>query len=120
MPFTEDELTIEYIKSCSDRHFGKQIGTSLLCDILAGELGPSCKTEQEQIPNMKVIYARFVTGNIQDCVPEWRISKSDLGMVRSHSHTLTRLESPTHPSNLLKVAVLPRVLVNLLPLVYQS
>ena len=45
---------------------------------------------------MKVIYVRFVTGNIQDCVPEWRISKSDLEMVRSHSHTLTRLEGPTH------------------------
>ena len=37
---------------------------------------------------MKVIYVRFVTGDIQDCVPEWGISKSDLEMVRSHSHTL--------------------------------
>lgn len=70
MPFTEDELTIEYIKRCCERHFATQVGTSLLCDILAGEQGPSCKTEHEQIPYMKVIYVRFVTGNIQDCEPQ--------------------------------------------------
>ena len=45
---------------------------------------------------------RFVTGNIQDCVPEWGISKSDLEMVRSHSHTLTRFEGPTHPPKVAK------------------
>ena len=61
VPFTEDELTIENIKRCCERHFATQVGTSL-----------------EQIPDMKVIYVRFVTGNMQDCVPEWGISKSDL------------------------------------------
>ena len=45
---------------------------------------------------------RFVTANIQDCVPEWGISKSDLEMVRSHSYTLTRLEGPTHPPKVVK------------------
>ena len=44
MPFTEDELTIENIKRCCERHFAAQIGTSLVCDILAGEQGPSYKT----------------------------------------------------------------------------
>ena len=96
VPFTEDERTIESFKRCCESHFAAQIGTSLVCDILAGEQGPSCKT-LEQIPDMKVIYVRFVTGNVQDCVPEWRINKSDLEMVLSHSHTLTRLEGPTHP-----------------------
>ena len=74
----------------------------------AVEQGPSCKT-LEQIPDMKVIYVRFVTGDIQDCVPEWGISKSDLEMVGSHSHTLTRLRGPPliH-QKLLKVAVLPQ------------
>ena len=61
MPFTEDELTIENIKRCCERHFATQVGTSL-----------------EQIPDMKVIYVRFVTGNMQDCVPEWGLSKSAL------------------------------------------
>ena len=101
MPFTEDELTIENIKRRCERHFAAQVGTSLVCDILAGEQGPSCKT-LEQIPDMKVIYVRFVTGNIQDCGPEWRISKSDLERARSHSHTVTRLEGPTHPPKVAK------------------
>ena len=61
VPFTEDELTIENIKRCCERNFATQVGTSLVCDILAGEQGPSCKT-LEQIPDMKVIYLRFVTG----------------------------------------------------------
>ena len=101
MPFTEDEITIENIKRCCERYFAAQVGTSLVCDILAGEQGPSCKT-LEQIADIKVIYVRFVTGNIQDCVPEWRISKSDLERARSHSHTVTRLEGPTHPPNVAK------------------
>ena len=101
MPFTEDELTIKNIKRCCKRHFATQVGTSLVCDILAGEQGPSCKT-LEQILDMKVIYVGFFTGNMQDCVPEWGISKSDLEMVRSHSHTLTRLEGPTHPAKVSK------------------
>ena len=101
VPFTEDELTIENITRCYERHFATQVGTSLVCDILAGEQRPSCKT-LEQIPDMKVIYVRFITANIQDCVPEWGISKSDLGMVRSHTYTLTRLEGPTHPPKVVK------------------
>ena len=45
VPFTEDELlTNKNIKHCCERHFAAQIGTSLVCDILAGEQGPSCKT----------------------------------------------------------------------------
>ena len=41
VPFTEDELTIEYSKRCCKRYFAAQVGTALLCDILAGEQGPS-------------------------------------------------------------------------------
>ncbi|XP_044184732.1 uncharacterized protein LOC122964868 [Acropora millepora] len=52
VPFTEDELTIENIKRCCERHFAAQVGTSLVCDILAGEQSPSCKT-LEQIADMK-------------------------------------------------------------------
>ena len=53
-PFTEDELTIENIKRCCERHFATQVGTCLVCDFLAGQQGPYCKT-LEQIPDMKVI-----------------------------------------------------------------
>ena len=45
VPLTEDELTIKYIKCSCERHFTKQVGTSLLYDILTGEQGPSCKAE---------------------------------------------------------------------------
>ena len=78
------------------------------------------ETTLEQIVDMKVIYVRFITGNIQDCVPEWRISKSDFERARSHSHIVTRLEGPLIHQKLLKVAVLYRILVNLVPLAYQS
>ena len=63
VPFTEDELTIENIEHCCERNFAMQVGTSLVCKILTGEQGPSCKTRY-QIPGMKVhvIYVRFVTG----------------------------------------------------------
>ena len=61
VPFTEDELTIDNIKRCCERNIPTQVGTSLVCDILAREQGPSCKT-LEQTPDMKVIYVRFVTG----------------------------------------------------------
>ena len=37
VPFTEDELTIENIKRCCERYFATHVGTSLVCDILAGE-----------------------------------------------------------------------------------
>ena len=67
VPFTEDELTIKNIKRCCERHFAVQLGTSVVCDILAGERGPSSKT-LEQIPDMKVIYVRFVTGNMQEVI----------------------------------------------------
>ena len=43
VPFTEDELTIENIKRCCERHFPTQADTSLVCDILAGEQGPSAR-----------------------------------------------------------------------------
>ena len=55
MPFTEDELTIENIKRCCERHFAAQIGTSLVCDIHAGKQGPSCKT-LEDIPDILNIF----------------------------------------------------------------
>ena len=38
----EDELTIENIKVACLKHFAPQIGSNLVCDVLAGEQGPSC------------------------------------------------------------------------------
>ena len=51
VPFDEsEEMTIGNIKSACERHFLPKIGKNLVCDILAGEQGPSCKS-LSQIPS---------------------------------------------------------------------
>ena len=52
VPFDEsEEMTIGNIKSACERYFK----TNLVCDILAGKQGPSCKT-LSQMPDLKVVY----------------------------------------------------------------
>ena len=64
VPFDDevDELTMVNIKTACEKHFRGRIGSSYVCDILAGEQGPSCKNI-EQIPDMKIIYVRFILVN---------------------------------------------------------
>ncbi|KAJ7380733.1 hypothetical protein OS493_007106 [Desmophyllum pertusum] len=60
VPFDEDEeMTIGNIKSACERYFLTKIGKNLVCDVLAGEQGPSCNTVS-QIPDLKVVYVRFI------------------------------------------------------------
>ena len=59
VPFEQDELSIRNIKNACQKHFGPQIEKDLLCDVLAGERGPSCN-KMAQIPNKTVFYVRFV------------------------------------------------------------
>ena len=59
VPFEQDELSIRNIKDACQKHFGPQIEKDLVCDVLAGERGPSCN-KMAQIPNKKVFYVRFV------------------------------------------------------------
>ena len=59
MPFEYDELTIENVKAACQHHFPSLNGPDLVCDILAGEQGPSCRTI-DQVPDTKVIHVRFV------------------------------------------------------------
>ena len=63
--FEYNEVTIENLKRACEKHFEAQLGRGLVCDVLAGEQGPSCKTI-EQIPNVKMIHVRFVSGNDMD------------------------------------------------------
>ena len=56
----EDELTIEKIKVACLKHFAPQIGSNLVCDVLAGEKGPSC-LNIKQVPDLKLIYVRFIS-----------------------------------------------------------
>ena len=55
-----EEFTIENIRRACEKHFA--VDKSMSCDILAGERGPSCNTVK-QIPDSRVIHARFVTGD---------------------------------------------------------
>ena len=56
VPFEQDELSIRNIKDACQRHFGPQIEKDLVCDVLAGERGPSCNN-MAQIPNKSSIGA---------------------------------------------------------------
>ena len=55
-----EEMTIGNIKSACERYFK----TNLVCDILAGEQGPSCKT-LSQMPDLKVVYVRFIPADLE-------------------------------------------------------
>ena len=42
VPFEQDELSIRNIKDACQKHFGPQIEKDLVCNVLAGQRGPSC------------------------------------------------------------------------------
>ena len=57
--FSGRELTMANIKEACTSHFTSKIGVGMVCDILAGEQGPSCSTVK-QIPDTKLIHVRFI------------------------------------------------------------
>ena len=57
--FSNLEMTVENIKKACTDHFKSSIGTGMVCDILAGDQGPSCRTVK-QIPNLQLIHVRFI------------------------------------------------------------
>jgi len=59
VPFEYEEITIANIKDAYKKHFRPQIEKNLICDVLAGERGPSCE-KMAHIPNQKVCYIRFI------------------------------------------------------------
>ena len=59
VPFEYDEMSFENIVESCQKYFAGQIEKDMVCDILAGERGPSCK-KISQIPDMKVFYVRFI------------------------------------------------------------
>ena len=61
VPYEYDEVTVENIKRACLAHF--DVGEDSVCDVLAGEQGPSCSTVK-QIPNLKLIHVRFVEGRV--------------------------------------------------------
>ena len=55
--------TVDNIKETCEQHFTElKESDDLVCDVLAGEQGPSCRTIG-QIPDQKVFHVRFVYAN---------------------------------------------------------
>ncbi len=50
-------------------YFSSLIGPNLICDVLAGEQGLSCKTV-DQIPSLKVIHIRFIKQSVIDDIDD--------------------------------------------------
>ena len=60
VPFEDDkDFSLENIKLACEEHFAPVVGTDVICDVLAGEQGPSCKSI-EHIPDQKIIHVRFI------------------------------------------------------------
>lgn len=57
--FDCEDLTIDNIKAACQKHFAKRVERDMVCDVLAGERGPSC-SKMSQIPDLKVFYVRFI------------------------------------------------------------
>ena len=63
VPFDQfEELTVDIIKACEQHFTELKESDDLVCDVLAGEQGPSCRTIG-QIPDQKVFHVRFVYAN---------------------------------------------------------
>ena len=59
VPFEYDEVTVENIKRACLNHFDVREGC--VCDVLAGEQGPSCSSVK-QIPNLNFVHVRLIGG----------------------------------------------------------
>ena len=62
-----DDLALNNIKLASQKHFLPGVGKNLVCNMLAGDQGPSCSMV-EQIPDLKLVHVRFI--NVPDKEPE--------------------------------------------------
>ena len=59
VPFEFDDITFDNIVESCQKYFAAQIDKDMICDVLAGERGPSCK-KMSQIPDHKVFCVRFI------------------------------------------------------------
>ena len=110
----DGELTLKNIMDACQAHFAKRIDKDMVCDVLAGEQGPSCR-KVEHIPDVKVIHVRFVKScdlvideaqeespfndNEDDYSPPALLGPSDseVSIKLSDIHTHRLLVSPPRP-----------------------
>ena len=67
VPFEHEEITIANIKDACMKHFKHHIEKDLICDVLAGERGPSCE-KMAHLQNRKVFYVRFIKSEVDEVV----------------------------------------------------
>ena len=106
--FPYEEMTINNIKSACEKHFSSATEGGLVCDVVAGDQGPSCRM-LEQLPDMKVIHVRFIESEletIQDTSesPSKRIKKHRIRYwwftVKSRHDGRTEKALPEKPFNI--------------------
>ena len=109
--FSDLELTTENIKKACTRHFRHSIGAGMVCDILAGDQGPSCRTVK-QIPNIKLIHVRFIPESEEEVFimedPEPSVVNSENGTNQTTSNVRKRKKTPislSSPSKAVKMSV---------------
>ena len=83
VPFHHEEITITNIKAACMNHFRHQIENGLICDVLAGERGPSCE-KMAHIQNRKVFYVRFIKSEREEIVSDDTGSLESNHKVRNH------------------------------------
>ena len=60
VPFNrEDDATLESIKQACMVHWANKIGPGFICDVHAGERGPSCQNI-EHVLDLKLVHVRFI------------------------------------------------------------
>ena len=60
VPFNrKDDATLESIKQACMVHWSNKIGPGFICDVHAGERGPSCQNI-EHVSDLKLVHVRFI------------------------------------------------------------
>ena len=77
VPFIYEELSFENIVAACHKHFEKRIESDMVCDILAGERGPSC-SKMSQIPDQKVFYVRFIKSDVTTVEDDEDVEDTDI------------------------------------------
>lgn len=100
VPFEFEEVTLDNIKVACTRHFAPIVGERMVCDVLAGEQGPSC-TSLEQIPDLKVVHVRFIEPIDGDVASTWTRNlleqrpKRPFKRAATQSLPATKVQSPS-------------------------
>ena len=77
MPFIYEELLFENVVAAYHKHFKKRIESDMVCNILAGERGPSC-SKMSQIPDQKVFYVRFIKSDVTTVEDDEDVEDTDI------------------------------------------